>query len=297
MVQFCREWKSRFFIFAEVFAMEYNDLISGIKRFGAATNEDLCLRVLGTAAKKIQEHVVITPGWGPEKVPGLGKAELISSSGTLFSSFKVWNIKNDDIEITYINTGFGAPVLMDALLSLGMSNCKNIIFISSVGALDSKIGIGDLVIPEYSICGDGASRYIASDQLGSDVFGEKAYPDMPLLKQLKMETENICKGNHVKWHMGKTFCTDTIFAQFAHMDQIIGMGCNTVDMETAVAFRAAKLMKKPLAALFSVSDNTTANKSLMSERPQDEIDHRKFVRGELLPKIILNLIKAGRRTS
>lgn len=275
--------------------MDYNDLISGIKRFGASTNEDICLHVLGIASKKIQEHVVITPGWGPEKVPGLGKAELISSSGTLFASYKVWNIKNGNIEITYIKTGFGAPVLMDALLSLGISNCKNIIFISSVGALDSSIGIGDIVIPEYSICGDGASRYIASDQLDSDVFGEKAYPDTSLLRRLTKETENICKENHIKWHMGKTFCTDTIFAQFAHMDRIISMGCNTVDMETAVAFRAAKLMRKPLAALFSVSDNTAANKSLMSERPQDEIDNRKFVRRELLPKIILNLIKADRR--
>ena len=206
--------------------MEYNDLISGIKRFGA-TDKEICAHVLGISSEKIQENIVITPGWRPEKVPGLGKAELITSSGTLFASYQVWNIKSDDIEITYIITGYGAPVLMDALLSLGISNCKKIIFVSSVGALDSKIGIGDIVIPEYSICGDGASRYIASDK-----------------------------------------------------------------METAVAFRAAKLMKKPLVALFSVSDNTAANKSLICERPQDEINYRQFVRGEILPKIVLNLIKA-----
>lgn len=275
--------------------MNYNDLISGMKRFGA-NDEEICFHVLGIASEKIQEDVVITPGWGPDKVPGLGKAELLNSSGALFASFKVWNIKNDDIEITYIKTGYGAPVLMDALLSLGISKCKRIIFISSVGALDSKIGIGDIVIPEYSICGDGASRYIASDKLGTDVFGEKVYPDTSLLGQLKMETENICKENHVKWHIGKTFCTDTIFAQFAHIDSIISTGCNTIDMETASAFRAAKLMKKPLAALFSVSDNTIANKSLISGSTKDERDYRRFVRGELLPKIILNLIKAGKRT-
>lgn len=275
--------------------MDYNDVISGIKHFGA-TDAEICAHVLGIAPKKIQEDVVITPGWEPEKVPGLGKAEFLSSSGALFASFKVWNIKNNDIEITYIKTGYGAPVLMDALLSLGVLNCKRIIFISSVGALDSKIGIGDIVIPEYSICGDGASRYIASDKLDKDVFGEKVYPDTSLLRQLKMETENVCPKNNVKWHMGKTFCTDTIFAQFAHIDSIISTGCNTIDMETASAFRAAKMMKIPLVALFNVSDNTIANKSLISGRTQDEIDYRKFVRGEILPKIILNLIKAGRRT-
>lgn len=275
--------------------MNYNDLISGMKRFGA-NDEEICFHVLGVASEKIHEDVVITPGWEPDIVPGLGKAELFNSSGALFASFKVWNIKNGDIEITYIKTGYGAPVLMDALLSLGTSKCKRIIFISSVGALDSKIGIGDIVIPEYSICGDGASRYIASDKLSTDVFGEKVYPDKSLLGQLKMETENICKENHVKWHVGKTFCIDTIFAQFAHIDSISSTGCNTIDMETASAFRAAKLMKKPLAAIFSVSDNTIANKSLISGRMKDERGYRRFVRGELLPKIILNLIKADKRT-
>ena len=68
--------------------------------------------------------------------------------------------------MTYIKTGIGAPVLMDALLTLGVTACQRIIFIGSVGSLDDNIGIGDIVIPEYSVCGDGASRYISHDSLG-----------------------------------------------------------------------------------------------------------------------------------
>lgn len=79
-------------------------------------------------------------------------------------SGKVWNIHNGNIKITYIKTGIGAPVLMDSLLSLGVTACKRIIFIGSVGSLDENISIGDIVIPEYSVCGDGASRYILSDK-------------------------------------------------------------------------------------------------------------------------------------
>lgn len=274
--------------------MDYNDLISGMKRFGAC-DEDVCINSLGIASNMIHDDVVITPGWEPQRVPGLGKAELLISSAPLYGS-KVWNIKNGDIEMTFIKTGCGAPAFMDTLLPLGMSKCRRIIFISSVGALDTKIGIGDIVIPEYSVCGDGASRYIASDKLGMDIFGEKVYPDTSLLKLLKIETENICNENNVKWHIGKAFCTDTIFAQFPHIDSIINTGCNLVDMETASAFRAAKLMKKPLVALFCASDNTVANKSLISGRTQDEEAYRQFVRAEVLPNIILNLIKAGRRT-
>lgn len=274
--------------------MDYNDLIAGMKRFGAA-DEDICVNSLGIASNIIQDTVIITPGWEPQKVAGLGKAELLISSAPLYGS-KVWNIKNGDIEMTFIKTGCGAPALMDTLLPLGMSKCKRIIFISSVGALDRKIGIGDIVIPEYSVCGDGASRYIASDKLGVDVFGEKVYPDASLLKLLKIETEKICDANSVKWHMGKAFCTDTIFAQFPHIDSIINTGCNLIDMETASAFRAAKLMKKPLVAIFCASDNTIANKSLISGRTQDEEAYRKFVRGQVLPNIILSLIKEHKCT-
>lgn len=269
--------------------MDYRTLISRVKRFGA-TDEDLCARVLGITPSDIRDNVIITPGWGPEKVTGLGEAVPISSDAVLFESFKVWDIKNGDVGITYIKTGFGAPVVMDALLPLGLSKCKRILFISSTGALDKKMAIGDIVLPDYSVSGDGASRYIASEKL-EDTFGEQFRPDAALLKQLQVETEKVCKENNVNWHKSRTFCTDTILTQYAHMDHILDSGCNTVDMESALAFRAAQMMNKPLAALLNVSDNTFADRSLIGERPQAEIDYRQFVRKELMPQIILNLFR------
>ncbi|QAT63192.1 hypothetical protein EQM13_17285 [Acidilutibacter cellobiosedens] len=83
---------------------------------------------------------------------------------------------------------------MDALLTLGVTSCQQIIFIGSVGSLDDNIGIGDIVIPEYSVCGDGASRYISSDSLNNgDVFGEKIYSNIDLFNKSKTVTERICK--------------------------------------------------------------------------------------------------------
>lgn len=78
--------------------MDYNDLIVGMKRFGAA-DKDVCVNSLGIASNMIRDNVVITPSWEPQKVSGLGKAELLVSSAPL---------------------------------------CKRIIFISSVGAFDRK---------------------------------------------------------------------------------------------------------------------------------------------------------------
>lgn len=264
--------------------MDYKVLIDGMKKYGS-NETDICVHCLGIVPEQVQENVVIAPWWEPASLPGLGCAEYISESD--YSAIKIWNIISDSMQISYIKTGIGAPVLMDALLSLGVTHCKRILFVGSVGSLDTAIGIGDIVIPEYSVCGDGASRYIAENSLKSgDIFSEKTYPDAELLNAIKKVTENICLDNNVKWHNGKAYSIDTIFAQFAHIDEIMNMNCDVIEMETAAAFRAAKIINIPIAAILSVSDNTVTNKSLISGRSKQEMDYRKFVRRELFPQII-----------
>lgn len=269
--------------------MDYNDLIISMKRYGS-TEDDICAYVLGIKPEQVQENVIIAPWWEPSVFSGLGSSEYISKTET--SSIKIWNISNDITRITYIKTGIGAPVLMDTLLSLGVTPCKKVVFIGSVGALDESIGIGDIVIPEYSVCGDGASRYISFDSLKyGDNFGEKVFPDSKFLKRAKNITELVCKKSNVKWHIGKTFSTDSIFAEFTHIDEILNIGCNVIEMETSSAFKAAHLMGIPLIALLSVSDNTVVNKSLISGRSKQEIDYANFVTCKLFPKIIHELFK------
>lgn len=265
--------------------MDYKKLLDAMKRFGSKQT-DICMHGIGVPPDVINTNVVIAPWWEPPIFADLGNAQYLSESN--FSATKVWNIVNDNLEFTYIKTGIGAPVLMDAILSLGVTKCKDIIFIGSVGSLDENISIGDIVIPEWSICGDGASRYIFSNSLKSnDVFGEKAYPNKELYIDVIKNTKNICVDNNVKYHIGKTFSTDTIFAQFAHIDEIIDMECNVIEMETAAAFRAAALANIPIAAIFSVSDNTITNKSLISGRSESELEYRRFTRKTIFPRIIL----------
>lgn len=74
--------------------MEYKDLITGMKRFGACA-EDICINSLGIASDMIKEEVVITPGWEPQRMPKLGEAELLISSAPLYGS-KVWNISQSN---------------------------------------------------------------------------------------------------------------------------------------------------------------------------------------------------------
>ncbi|SCL86449.1 AMP nucleosidase [Sporanaerobacter sp. PP17-6a] len=275
------------FYYGGVLILIYQDLISGMERLGS-TKRDICMHGIGISPEKVHENVIIAPWWEPSYIPDIGTAEYLSESD--FPSVKVWNITSDTAEMTYIKAGIGAPVLMEAILTLGVTSCQQIVFIGSVGALDDNIGIGDIVIPEYSVCGDGASRYISSDSLNNgDIFGEKAYPNTDLFNKSKKVTERICKEKNVKWHLGRTFSIDTVFAQFIHLDEILNMGCNTIEMETAASFRAARLADIPITALFSVSDNTVINKSLINSRTQEEMEYRRYVRRELFPKIILDI--------
>ena len=265
--------------------MTYETILDGMKRFGS-TERDICVSGLGIEPEQVNENVIIAPWWEHKSLHGLGKVKYLSASD--FSAIKVWDITAGKTKITYIKTGIGAPVLIDALLSLGVTRCKKIIFIGSVGSLDPEIGIGDIVIPEYSVCGDGASRYIASDDLKSDdCWGEKVYPNNDLFDTVKGITKAICDENGVKWHIGKNYSIDTVIAQFTHIDEIIDMGCNVIEMETAAAFRAAKIMDIPIAAVFSVSDNTVTKKSLISGRTKTDNDYRRKVKKKLIPKIIL----------
>ncbi len=269
--------------------MNYQQLLDGIKKYGSNEN-DICLHCIGIEADKINKNVILAPWWEPSSLPNLGKATYLSESD--FSAIKVWNIENEYGNITYIKTGIGAPVLMDVVLGLGVTKCENIIFVGSVGSLDENIGIGDIVIPEYSICGDGASRYVACDKLSSsDVFGTKVSPNKDLFENLYKHTRDICLQNDVKYHIGRAFSIDSIFAQYAHIDEILEMGCNVIEMETASAFRAAEVADISMAAIFSVSDNTVINKGLISGRTAEEMEYRKFVRKELFPQIILKVFE------
>jgi len=265
--------------------MDYNELIAGMKRFGS-TEEDICLHGLGVTPERVRENVVVAPWWEPDTLPALGEARLLGH----FADMKLWDVTGGGADLTYIKTGIGAPCFLEGLLPLGVTPCKRVVFIGSVGALNPGIGIGDIVIPEYSVCGDGASRYLSPD-FARDVFGEKAYPDAALFEKAKAETARICAETGVKWHVGRNFSIDTIFAQFAHIDAIMGMSCNVIEMETAAAFRAASIMGIPLVALFNVSDNTIANKSLVSGRTAEEEEYRRFTRRELFPRIVISLFE------
>jgi len=263
--------------------MIYEHILNANKRFGT-DSIDIVHSLFHCEPEMIQSNVIIAPLWKPELFSDYSDGIIQDLDGII----KIWTLPIANLKITYIVTGMRAPNVNDIVLALGCTRCKNIIFIGSVGALDTHIRIGDIVIPEYSICGDGSCRYLTNKKLTeNDTFGEKNHPNKELFDKIVSKTKEIAGKNGVNYHIGKNFSIDTIIAQFAHIDEIIDMGCNCIEMETSALFKSGEICKINAGAVFCVSDNTILKKSLLSGMTKEEIDYEKNVRKNILTKIVI----------
>lgn len=261
----------------------YKSITESIFKYGS-TPEDAFRGAIPCSPDLIRDFVVIAPYWRP--------AMFLDSFDDIrtFAEDKVWEITAGDIKFTYIRTGIGAPRTGDMTLALGLTGCRKALFIGSAGALSPEPNIGDLVIPEFSVAGDGYSRYLTDGNLkGNDCFASKAYPDATLNGLLKDTVRNLTCDYDVDVHDGRVFSIDTVFAQFGHIDEITGYGCNCIEMETAVFFKSAEIAGIRAAALLQVSDNTVNNKSLYSGRTEEDQYRRKSIRKEFFPRVIMDL--------
>ncbi len=255
--------------------MEYKDLLDAHLKYGT-TKEDIIKRY---DLDKILENVIVAPWWGHEIFENMGfEVEQVSE--------KIYNFKSKDLSFSFAELkGIGAPYVMDFVLGLGVTKCKNLIFVGSAGALDESMKIGDIVVPEYSICGDGASRYLNKNM--EDEFLKKEYPT----KELTDELIRVVEEDNIKYHYVPNFSVDTIFAQFLHIDDIIAMGAKSIEMESANLFKCNELLNVNVTAMFCISDNTVIRQSLYSGRREEDKIYRKKVINEVIPDVTVKLLK------
>lgn len=255
--------------------MKYEEIINSHLKYGT-TKEKI---IIEKNYDNILENVVIAPWWSHEMFSNLNfKVVQISE--------KIYNFYNKELSFSFIELkSIGAATIMEFVLPLGLTKCKNIVFLGSAGSLDKDIKIGDIVIPKYSICGDGASRYL--NQNLEDEFLKKEYPTIEYTNKLI----DILKNKNIKYHYVPNYSVDTIFGQFYHIDKIINLSAKTIEMETANLFKCNELLKLNVTALFCISDNAIQNKSLYSGRTEEEKSYRHKIRNEVIPEIVVELFK------
>jgi len=248
--------------------------------------EDVVRLILRCEPEDIRRHVIITPDWKEEEFfPG--KVEDIEP----VSGDHLFEVTYRDKKISFIRSGIGAPLTGDVVLALGCTECTNLIFTGSFGGLADKLIIGDLLLLTESTGGDGFSNYLNEGELTTTAFLKPAYPDTGLIAILEEHAVSLSEEAGVALHRGSVFSTDSIVAQFHHLDWLIGQfGCIGIEMETSAVFNAAALVGIKAAALLEVSDVIPTRKSLFSGRTEEDRQRYKHIKKSVLSRIILDTL-------
>jgi purine-nucleoside phosphorylase len=230
-----------------------------IKLFEQHTNcDDVLHMIYGISSNEYFDCVFVVPHWDIYKVFTDSDVSIELFAKT--DDTTAYEIKHNGKRYLYIVLSMGAPNIIDFCLACHKLNCDKYVFLGSVGSLVPEIRIGDFIIPEYSISGDGASLYL-NDTLDTSNMFKPAYSDATLSKRIK----DICVSQNITVADGTPISVDSIFCEYAHLNEFITMGANAIEMESAAFFKAMKYINKPAAAVLVVSDNTSANQPLMGK--------------------------------
>lgn len=249
------------------------------------SSEDVVKSTFGCEPDAIQRKVIVTPNWGPEVFADAADDVTEIAIGV----HSVWQLSFAGTNFSLIRCGIGAPMAGNVVLALGCTACKNLIFTGSMAGLHGNIHIGDLLVVERSICGDGFSRYLTSEMVPKDCFLQPATPAKGLTEHIRNQAANICNSQQVALHQGSVFSSDCVLPEFFRLNYFLeDLECSGLEMETAAIFGAANLVRIEAAALLIVWDTPLQNKSLYSGRTLEEREHVRTNRREILAKAILD---------
>lgn len=234
--------------------------------------------ILGCKIEKIRKYAIIAPCWMPDTV-GFTDITLVAK-GTC----TIWDCRMGDIFVSYILSGVGACNCADLTMSLKTTKCERILFLGSAGALDESMRIGDFVIPQTVICGEGATRYMQSE-IEKDTFGRCLDVDQEVYGSLFELCANQVAEYGVRCRTGIGMSVESIYSQFEHINEIKRMGCNCIDMEASAFLFAAQKIRIKAGICFCLSDNVVSGEPLMKVDPQ-KTAFRKQIRGKVLPYVI-----------
>lgn len=162
-----------------------------------------------------------------------------------FMEYTMYTGAFSGIRITAINGGrFSADtaITTEVMCNAGI---KNIIRIGTCGALDENIKIGDLVVIDKVIRGDGVTPY---------------YVDKNFKTVAKEEIADtlyeVAKGMGVTIHRGITWTTDALLRETKELIEAKRKeGAIAVDMVSSTLLTIAQLYNVEAAAILAVSDN------------------------------------------
>lgn len=160
-----------------------------------------------------------------------------------FSAFgyTFWTGEYKGKRVTVGNGGMYAPdaALVTELLCAG--GVDYLIRLGSCGSMRKEINIGDYILVESALRGDGVTRYYVDD-------GIIPKADQELSDKLATVFKNV--------HKGMVWTTDALLRETKEVvNNAISQGAIAVDMVTSPFLTIANLYNKKAAAILLVSDN------------------------------------------
>ncbi|MBN2482937.1 MAG: hypothetical protein JXD21_01885 [Candidatus Omnitrophica bacterium] len=161
-----------------------------------------------------------------------------------FLGYTFWTGTYKGKRVTVGNGGFYAPDSAFITELVCAAGVETLIRIGSCGALRDDIEIGDFIVADKVIRGDGVTRYYVDDEYMPLVDGQ--------LTSSLVDTFKEISGTH----RGGVWTTDAIFRETKDIvNSYIDKGAIAVDMVTSPFVTLANIYKKKVAVVLAVSDN------------------------------------------
>ncbi len=137
----------------------------------------------------------------------------------------------------------GAPMAvmtMEKLIALG---AQNIYSYSWCGALTKNLKLGDLLLAEAGLCGEGTSSYYSDER--------QAKASQNAIEKL----DSLCYAHEQQLEYGKVWSTDAPYREKrSFLAKLLKENIKGVDMEYSALCTVAKFRRIHFAGLFCVSD-------------------------------------------
>ncbi|MFZ2113623.1 MAG: hypothetical protein WAU77_07840 [Solirubrobacteraceae bacterium] len=179
----------------------------------------------------------------------LALAQLLLESPLMFNHNRgLWGytgMAEDGEPLTIQSTGMGGPsaaIVLHELISLGVTRA---IRVGTCGALDPRLGLGDLVVAREAIAADGTSLALGAKQL--------AFADPTLAEALARGAGSRLERTH---HEGRIVSTDLFYERDSTRNtNWQAEGALAVEMEAATLFTLGATTGIQVGCLLVVSDN------------------------------------------
>lgn len=162
-----------------------------------------------------------------------------------FMEYTMYTGDLNGTKITSINGGRFAADTSITTEILCNAKAQTMIRLGSCGSLRSDIKVGDFVVVDTAIKGDGVTQY----------YVDKSF--VPTAdKNLTNALTKAAKATGMNVHVGPCWTTDAILRETKdHVNGAIKQGAIAVDMVTSAFLTICQLYKIPAAAILAVSDN------------------------------------------